>query len=66
MAERQPPNEERLEELEDRIDKVRRQAEDEVPGMGDQGTSMWTDAEPAFHESGEHPEEDDQTIAPPG
>lgn len=57
-------SQERLEELDEKIASVRRKADDatELPPDG-----MFTDTEPAFHESGTiRPEDDDQTIAPPG
>lgn len=58
------PSQERLDELEDKIASARRKA-GEADDLGPEG--MFTDTEPAFHESGDiHPEADDQTIAPPG
>ena len=57
------PKDERLEQLEEKIDAARRHAE-QADDIGPGG--MFTDTEPAFHESGDFPEEDDQTIAPPG
>jgi len=58
MAEQHAPSDapkERLDELEERIDKARRQAEDEVPGMDAEDESR-------YDESGDTPpEEDDQT-----
>lgn len=55
MAEKNPPSKERLDELEGRIERARRRAEDEVPGIDDPD-------EPRYYESGDTPpEEDDQT-----
>ena len=52
------PSRERLDELEERIEKTRRQAEDEVPGMdGD---------EPRYYESGDTPADEDNQIPPAG
>jgi hypothetical protein len=64
-AERDPAaSQERLDELDDKIASARRKAED-ANDLGPDG--MFTDTEPAFHESGTiRPEDDDQTIAPPG
>lgn len=65
MAKDETPNQERLEELGDRIERARRQAEEDIPEMSEESDNMWLDADPAFVDSGDHPEEDDQTIAPP-
>jgi hypothetical protein len=65
MAEnKREPDEERLEELGEKIDKTRRRA-DGTPGVeeGD-AAHPFTDKDPAFHETGRLSDVDDQTIAP--
>ena len=52
-----------LKEVEEQIDKAKDAADEAV---GSDRDNMFTDAEPAFHESGEASDIDDQTIAPPG
>ena len=68
MAERHDrPDQAELDELGEEIAEARRDAEEEVPGMGEHGAGgMFTDSEPAFHDSGDYPAEDDQNIVPPG
>jgi len=57
-------SQERLDQLDEKIASARRKA-GEADDIGPEG--MFTDTEPAFHESGTiRPEDDDQTIAPPG
>ena len=52
-----------LKEVEEQIDKAKDAADEAV---GRDRENMFTDAEPAFHETGEASDIDDQTIAPPG
>ena len=53
------PTQERLDELGERIDKARRQAEEEVPGLEPEDTPHW-------YESGDVPPEKDDLIPPAG
>ncbi len=52
-----------LKDVEEQIDKAKDAADEAV---GSDRDNMFTDADPAFHESGEASDVDDQTIAPPG
>lgn len=55
----------RLDELGDRIEGARRQAE-EADLLPDDDGDEEEEQEESFAESGERPDEDDQSIAPPG
>jgi hypothetical protein len=52
-----------LDQVEDQIDKAKDAAEEAV---GEDRDNMFTDAKPAFVNSGDASDVDDQTIAPPG
>jgi hypothetical protein len=58
MTDADQPDDDRLDDLGERIDEARRTAED--------ADVLVDEDEPTFADSGEHPSEDDQTIAPPG
>ena len=57
------PESDDLQRVEEQIEKAKDAADEAV---GSDRDSMFTDADPAFHESGEESDVDDQAIAPPG
>lgn len=58
MTDAEVPDDERLDEVQDHIDSARKTAED--------ADVLIDPDEPRFYKSGEDPDDDDQTIAPPG
>ena len=57
------PGSDDLQKVEEQIEKAKDAADEAV---GSDRDNMFTDAKPAFHETGEASDIDDQTIAPPG